>query len=152
MTLHSILDIFQYKGSNGNISWLCLYIPFWIYSNTSRLAFYLTVDLPLHSILDIFQSSRLAFYLAVVLPLHSILDIFQLKVFGKEKAEKMFFTFHSGYIPIQVGLLNYHNLTTLHSILDIFQYPIFLSASLISVDFTFHSGYIPIHSLYNSLE
>ena len=126
ITLHSILDIFQSKFNYIGIhygetfTFHSGYIPM---PPRSRIVDAIKA---LHSILDIFQYGGIRKVGMLLSSLHSILDIFQFKFIHLKclkfklyipfwiysnlaRMEQGFysqnFTFHSGYIPIQILLL-----------------------------------------------
>ena len=100
-SLHSILVIFQFL-THSVLSWLSLlYIPFWLYSNALA-----------------YEIEKL-----YIQTLHSILVIFQYLKSSSVNCSWVYFTFHSGYIPMYEVLMQSRKpIATLHSILVIFQW------------------------------
>ena len=120
LPLHSILVIFQQYSLRSRLRHIDLYIPFWLYSN------------------DI-QTLSSSLFRQLYIPFWFYSNVSDLKISMIEA----FFTFHSGYIPINLPVQLLQALRPLHSILVIFQCG--KHGDIFDfVAFTFHSGYIPI--------
>ena len=140
--LHSILDIFQFQSFLLIRSFLHLYIPFWIYSNILFLLHrhrYAQLYIPFWIYSNIALFNIFCMPVSLYIPFWIYSNRFR-PVF---KFNNSVFTFHSGYIPINVLDPKKHKQTALHSILDIFQSGVD-ERIIQKIVFTFHSGYIPI--------
>ena len=97
--LHSILDIFQFYLLLIPPVFICLYIPFWIYSNKiglSKSNNFFRLYIPFWIYSNGRQSMKSLLFLNFTFHSGYIPIIQQLRLFFS----LYFFTFHSGYIPI----------------------------------------------------